>query len=69
MPGKARKPAKSQAQQQAAGIALEAKKTGAPLKPGTPSAQMAQGMDLADLQKMASTKRKGLPQHVKTKRG
>lgn len=58
-------PAVSQAQQQAAGIAKHAKETGAPLKPGSPSAQMAKGMDTKELGKFASTKRKGLPKHVK----
>jgi hypothetical protein len=58
-------PAVSKAQQAAAGIAKHAKETGAPLKPGSPSAQMAKGMSSKELDKFASTKTKGLPKHVK----
>ena len=58
-------PAVSQAQQQAAAIAKHAKEEGKPLKKGSPSAQMAKGMDTKELDKFVSTKRKGLPKHVK----
>ena len=58
-------PAVSQAQQQAAAIAKHAKEEGKPLKKGSPSAQMAKGMSGKESDKFASTKRKGLPKHVK----
>ena len=58
-------PAVSKAQQQAAAIAKHAKEEGKSLKPGSPSAQMAKGMDAKELDKFASTKSKGLPKHVK----
>ena len=57
-------PAKSGAQQKAAGAALAAKRGDSPkssLK--GPSRQMAQSMSERELEKMASTKRKGKPEH------
>ena len=58
-------PAKSQAQQKAAGAALSAKRGDTPkseLKGA--SKQMAESMSEKELDKMASTKRKGKPEHV-----
>jgi hypothetical protein len=58
-------PAKSKAQQMAAGAALAAKrgeKKKSELK--GPSKQMADSMNEKELKKMASTKRKGKPQRV-----
>ena len=58
-------PAKSKAQQQAAGAALSAKRGDRPknsLKGA--SKQMAQSMSEAKLKRMASTKQKGKPKHV-----
>ena len=57
-------PSSSQAQQQAAGIALAAKKSGKHLKLGTPSASMEK-MSSKELEKFASTKHKGLPKKKK----
>ena len=57
-------PAKSGAQQKAAGAALAAKRgdrSKSSLK--GPSKQMAQSMTQSELTKMASTKRKGKPEH------
>jgi hypothetical protein len=57
-------PAKSKAQQQAAGAALSAKRgerSKSSLKGA--SRQMAQSMSESELKKMASTKRKGKPEH------
>jgi hypothetical protein len=57
-------PAKSKAQQQAAGAALSAKRgerSKSSLKGA--SKQMASSMSEKELHKMASTKRKGKPQH------
>ena len=57
-------PAKSAAQQKAAGAALSAKRGDSPkssLKGA--SRQMAQSMSESELKKMASTKRKGKPEH------
>jgi hypothetical protein len=57
-------PAKSKAQQKAAGAALSAKRGDTPkssLKGA--SRQMAQSMSESELKKMASTKRKGKPEH------
>ena len=57
-------PAKSAAQQKAAGAALAAKRGDAPkssLKGA--SKAMAQSMSQSELEKMASTKRKGKPEH------
>ena len=58
-------PAKSKAQQKAAGAALSAKRGDTPkseLK--GPSKQMAESMTEKELDEMASTKRKGKPEHV-----
>jgi len=58
-------PAKSKAQQKAAGAALSAKRGDTPkseLK--GPSRQMAESMSETELEKMASTKRKGKPEHA-----
>jgi len=60
----ARVPAKSKAQQMAAGAALSAKRgerSKGSLKGA--SKQMAQSMSESELKKMASTKRKGKPEH------
>ena len=57
-------PAKSAAQQMAAGAALAAKRGDRPkssLKGASKS--MAQSMSQSELEKMASTKRKGKPEH------
>ena len=57
-------PAKSAAQQKAAGAALAAKRGEKPkssLKGASKS--MAQSMSQSELEKMASTKRKGKPEH------
>ncbi len=57
-------PAKSGAQQKAAGAALSAKRGDTPkseLKGA--SRQMAQSMSESELKKVASTKRKGKPEH------
>ena len=62
-------PAKSAAQQKAAGAALSAKRGDTPksqLKGA--SKQMAQSMSETELEKMASTKRKGKPEHVAKKK-
>lgn len=57
-------PAKSKAQQQAAGIALSVKEGKSPKgKLHGASKQMAQSMSEAELRKMASTSRKGKPGH------
>jgi len=60
----ARMPAKSKSQQMAAGAALSAKRgerSKSSLKGA--SKQMAQSMSESELKKMASTKRKGKPDH------
>ena len=55
-------PAKSQAQQKAAGAALSAKRGDTPKsKVRGASKQMAESMSEKELDKMASTKRKGKP--------
>ena len=57
-------PAKSQAQQKAAGAALSAKRGDTPkseLK--GPSKHMAESMTEEELEEMAHTKRKGKPEH------
>ena len=57
-------PAKSAAQQKAAGAALSAKRGDTPKsKLRGASKQMAQSMSKSELEKMASTKRKGKPEH------
>lgn len=58
-------PAKSQAQQKAAGAALSAKRGDTPkseLKGASKS--MAEFMSEKELEKLASTKRKGKPEHA-----
>ena len=58
-------PAKSKAQQQAAGAALSAKRgdrSKSSLKGA--SKQMVQSMSEAELKRMASTKQKGKPKHA-----
>lgn len=58
-------PAKSKAQQKAAGAALSAKRGDA--KVGDlqgPAKSMYQSMDEEELREMASTKRKGKPEHA-----
>ena len=58
-------PAKSKAQQKAAGAALSAKRGETPKsKLKGPSKQMADSMSEKELEKMASTKRKGKPDHA-----
>jgi hypothetical protein len=58
-------PAKSKAQQKAAGAALSAKRGDTPKsKLKGPSKQMAESMSEKELEKMASTKRKGKPEHA-----
>jgi len=58
-------PAKSKAQQKAAGAALSAKRGDtAKSKLKGPSKQMAESMSEKELEKMASTKRKGKPEHA-----
>ena len=58
-------PAKSAAQQKAAGAALSAKRGDTPKsKLKGPSKQMAESMSKKELEKMASTKRKGKPEHA-----
>ena len=58
-------PAKSQAQQKAAGAALSAKRGDTPKsKLRGASKQMAESMSEKELDKMASTRRKGKPQRV-----
>jgi hypothetical protein len=58
-------PAKSQAQQKAAGAALSAKRGDTPKsKLRGASKQMAESMSEKELDKMASTKRKGKPERA-----
>lgn len=58
-------PAKSQAQQKAAGAALSAKRGHTPKsKLKGASKSMAESMSEKELEKMASTSRKGKPEHV-----
>ena len=58
-------PARSKAQQKAAGAALSAKRGDTPKsKLKGPSKQMAESMSEKQLEKMASTTRKGKPEHV-----
>jgi hypothetical protein len=58
-------PAKSKAQQEAAGAALSAKRGDTPKsKLKGASKQMVDSMTEKELDEMASTKRKGKPQHV-----
>jgi hypothetical protein len=61
-------PAKSQAQQKAAGAALSAKRGDTPKsKLRGASKQMAESMSEKQLDELASTKRKGKPQRVSKK--
>jgi hypothetical protein len=58
-------PAKSKAQQKAAGAALSAKRGDTPKsKLKGPSKSMVESMSEKELEDMASTKRKGKPEHV-----
>ena len=58
-------PAKSASQQKAAGAALSAKRGDTPKSKLTgASKQMVSSMSEKELEKMASTKRKGKPEHV-----
>ena len=58
-------PAKSKSQQKAAGAALAIKRGETPKsKAREPSKHMAESMSEKELEKMASTKRKGKPEHV-----
>jgi hypothetical protein len=58
-------PAKSKAQQKAAGAALSIKRGETPKsKAREPSKHMAESMSEEELEKMASTKREGKPEHV-----
>jgi len=58
-------PAKSGAQQKAAGAALSAKRGDTPKsKLKGASKSMEESMSETELEKMASTKRKGKPEHV-----
>lgn len=62
-------PAKSKAQQKAAGAALSAKRGDTPVSDlPEPSRHMAKSMSERDLEDLASTKRKGKPEHVADKR-
>ena len=58
-------PAKSAAQQKAAGAALSAKRGDTPKsKLRSASRQMAQSMSKKQLEELAQTKRQGKPEHV-----
>jgi hypothetical protein len=58
-------PAKSKAQQKAAGAALSAKRGDTPKsKLKGPSTGMAESMSEKQLEELASTKRKGKPEHA-----
>ena len=58
-------PAKSKAQQKAAGAALSAKRGDSPkAKLQGASKQMASSMSEKQLEELASTKRKGKPEHA-----
>jgi hypothetical protein len=62
-------PAKSKAQQKAAGAALSAKRGDTPKsKLKGSSKQMAESMTRKQLEEFASTKRKGKPEHVARKK-
>lgn len=59
-------PARSQAQQKAAGAALSAKRGDTPKsKLQGASKQMAESMTVAQLEELAATRRKGKPDHVR----
>jgi hypothetical protein len=57
-------PAKSAAQQKAAGAALAAKRGDAPKSSLKGASKSMSSMSEKELEKMASTKRKGKPEHV-----
>jgi len=57
-------PAKSKAQQKAAGAALSAKRGDTPKSKLKGAAKSMLSMSEKELDKMASTKRKGKPEHV-----
>lgn len=57
-------PAKSDAQQRAAGAALSAKRGDTPKTKLKGASKSMLSMSEAELEKMASTKRKGKPDHV-----
>lgn len=58
-------PARSKSQQKAAGAALSVKRGETPKSQARePSRRMAASMSEAELEKMASTPRKGKPEHV-----
>lgn len=62
-------PAKSKAQQKAAGAALSAKKGDTPVKElKGASRPMYESMNKKELEDMASTSRKGKPEHVDDKK-
>jgi Protein of unknwon function (DUF3008) len=62
-------PAKSKAQQRAAGMALSAKRGETPeSKLKGPAKSMEESMSEKELEKMASTKRKGKPEHASKKK-
>lgn len=58
-------PAKSAAQQKAAGAALSAKRGDTPKKELKGASKSMMSMSEKELEEMASTKRKGKPEHVK----
>lgn len=58
-------PAKSAAQQKAAGAALSAKRGDTPKSKLQGASKSMLSMTEAELEKMASAKRKGKPEHVK----
>jgi hypothetical protein len=62
-------PAESENQQQAAGIALSAKRKGKcdSLPEGSASRQMCESMSIEELEKFAGTKTKNLPKKKKPK--
>lgn len=57
-------PAKSAAQQKAAGAALSAKRGNTPKRELKGASKSMMSMSEEELKKMASTKRKGKPEHV-----
>ncbi|THD72755.1 DUF3008 family protein [Phenylobacterium sp.] len=57
-------PAKSAAQQKAAGAALSAKRGDTPKSKLKGASKSMMSMSKAELEKMAHTKRKGKPEHV-----
>lgn len=62
-------PAKSKAQQKAAGAALAAKRGEAPVSElKGASKQMYESMSIQELEEFAETRRKGLPEHVDRER-